>query len=417
MVEIRPFKALRPRAESISAVNSPPYDVVSRKEAVEIIKRNPDSFLKVVKPEATISSVKKPAYHKLAERSAEILRDMIDRKVMIVESERCLYVYQQNDGYYQRTGIVACLSTEDFQNGVIKQHERIRVKTWQERIQHIRINRAHTGCALMIYRSNSYIEELVHQAMETKNMIYDFISDDKVRNCCWKIKQKEMILSLLNAFQKVNSLYIADGHHRVAAAAEVAKIESRKQKAIKGLDNEYTYFPAVLIPHHQIRVLGYHRLVKDLQEFSSNYFLYKLEKRFEIARFIANKPFLPSKKHEFGMNLAGQWYKLFVKDNKMKESQNIIDQLDVSILQNQVLDPLLNIKDPQKSKKIEFIGGKDALSRITSKIRQGARIAFTLYPILVDEVIKVSDNREIMPPKSTWFEPKLRSGIFVHLFE
>ncbi len=416
MAEVKPFKALRPATELISIVNSSPYDVISRGEAVEVIKRNPYSFLKVIKPEATVSPDKNMSYHKLALRAASNLQELIDRKVMVLESEPCLYIYQQSNGSYQRTGIVANLSVDDYQKGLIKKHEKIRLNTWQERVEHIRITRAHTGCALIIYKQNSYIERLIYKGMVAKNAIYDFISDDGVRNCCWKINQEDIILSLSNAFQKINSLYIADGHHRVSAAAEVMKIKKQEQNNTEKQDNEYAYFPAVLIPHHQIRILGYHRLVKGLDGFSPDFFLSKLKERFEIQRLTSNQPFLPFKKHEFGMNLAGYWYRLYAKENIIKECQSIVDKLDVSILQSFIFDSLLDINNSQKSKKLEFFGGKNAFSELENGMQKDAGIAFTLYPTSVDEVMKVSDNKEIMPPKSTWVEPKLRSGVFVHLF-
>ncbi len=416
MAEIKPFKALRPAPELISAVNSPPYDVISRTKAAELIKRNPNSFLKVIKPEATVSADKNIAYHELALRAARNLRELIDLKIMAVDSERCFYIYQQSNGSYQRTGIVVNLSVDDYQKGLIKKHEKIRLNTWQERVEHIYTTRAHTGCPLIIFKSNSLIEELIYQEMIKKNIIYDFISEDGIRNSCWKINREDIIFSLSSAFQDVRSLYIADGHHRVAAAAEVMKIKRQEQKNSKKQDDEYAYFPAVLIPHNQIRILGYHRLLKDLNRLSADCFLSKMRKTFEIERLTPNQPFLPSEKHEIGMNLTGQWYRFYVKENNTKINQPIINNLDVFLLQDQVLGPLLGIKDSQKSNKVEFIGGKDALLQINKKIQQGAKLAFTLYPTSVDDLMAVSDNKRIMPPKSTWVEPKLRSGIFVHLF-
>jgi uncharacterized protein (DUF1015 family) len=416
MAEIKPFKALRPTSELVSTVNSSPYDVISRNEAAEVIKRNPNSFLKVIKPEATVPIDKNITYHELALKAARNLRELIDLKIMAVDSERCFYIYKQNNGSYQRTGIVANLSIDDYQKGLIKKHEKIRLDTWQERVEHIYTTRAHTGCPLIIFKSNSHIEELMFQEMIKKNILYDFVSEDGIRNSCWKINREDILFSLSSAFQHVRSLYIADGHHRVAAAAEVMKIKRQKQKKNKEQDNEYAYFPAVLIPHNQIRILGYHRVVKDLNKFSAECFLSKMRKIFKVEKLTPNQPFLPSEKHEIGMNLTGQWYRFFAKDNDIKVNECIINNLDVSLLQNQVLDPILGIKDSQKSNMVEFIGGKNALVQINKKIQQGAKLAFTLYPTSVDDLMAVSDNKGIMPPKSTWVEPKLRSGIFVHLF-
>jgi uncharacterized protein (DUF1015 family) len=420
MVRIRPFKALRPKNDKVNEVNSPPYDVVSEEEALEIVRRNPNSFLKVIKPEIMSYFDRKLSYPKLAKEAAKTLRGLIDNKVLVQEKENCLYIYQQRNGNYQRSGIVACLSVYDYVRKVIKEHEKVRVLTWKERIQHIKETRTHTGCAMVIYKENLHIEELVKKEMVEKNVIYDFISDDGIRNCCWKINEAGAIDAFRKAFNDIENLYIADGHHRVAAAVEVAKMEHRKKSDNNNIefdDNEYAYFPAVLIPQDQIKILGYHRLIKDLEGFSPETFLSKLENHFHIEKINSKKLLLPSQKGEFGMNLAGQWYKVSISGSILKERKDIINQLDVSILQNCVLNPLLGIKNPQKSKKIEFIGGKDALDKLEEGVQLGANIAFTLFPTSIEEVIAVSNNNRIMPPKSTWFEPKLRSGIFVHLFE
>lgn len=419
MATIRPFKALRPKNDKVQEVNSPPYDVVSKNEALEIVKRNPYSFLKIIKPEIMSSSVKTLPYSELAKQAAKNLKVLIDKKVMVKEKKNCLYIYQQKNGNYQRNGIVACLPVQDYLKKIIKNHEKVRLSTWQERVQHINKTKAHTGCAMVIYQDNSHIEKLVKKEMVEKNIIYDFISDDGIRNCCWKISETKTIDVFREAFNDIKNLYIADGHHRVAAAVEVAKMENSKKgdNNFEFDDNEYAYFPAVLIPQNQIKILGYHRLVKGLEVFSPNTFLSRLEKYFYIEKINSNKPFLPSQKGKFGMNLVGQWYKLSTSEKVLKESKGIINQLDVSILQNWVLNPLLGINDSQKSKKLEFIGGKDALERLEEEIQLGANIAFTLFPTSIEEVIAVSNNNQIMPPKSTWFEPKLRSGIFVHLYE
>jgi uncharacterized protein (DUF1015 family) len=420
MARIRPFKALRPKNDRVNEINSPPYDVVSEEEALEIVRRNPNSFLKVIKPEIMRYSDKELPYSKLAKQAGKTLRDLIDNKVIVKEKENCLYIYQQRNGNYQRNGIVACLSVHDYVKKIIKDHEKVRVLTWQERVQHINETKAHTGCAMVIYQDNSYIEKLVKKEMVEKNVIYDFISDDGIRNCCWKINKAKTIDAFREAFNDIENLYIADGHHRVAAAVEVAKMEHRKKNDNDNIefdDNEYAYFPAVLIPQNQIKILGYHRLIKDLEGFSPDTFLSKLENYFYIEKINSNKPFLPLQKGVFGMNLASQWYKVSTSRRILKESKDVINQLDVSILQNWVLNPLLGIKDPQKSKKLEFIGGKDALDKLEKRIQEGANIVFTLFPTSIEEVISVSNNNQIMPPKSTWFEPKLRSGIFVHLFE
>lgn len=419
MVEISPFKALRPVGEKVSLVNSPPYDVVSREKAVEIIKRNPCSFLRVIKPEALVSGEEVLSQRNGTEIAARNLTNMIEQGVMKTDSKPCFYIYQQINGFYCRTGIVACLTVDDYEKGIIKQHEKIRLRAWQGRVEHIYNVRAHTGCVFTVYKSNFRVGEILQNSMTVENKIYDFISEeDEVKNKCWKIDKEDTIKSLKNAFKEIPFVYIADGHHRAAAAAEVAKRLRKEKEEIPALKKgEYSYFPAVLLPHDQIQILGYHRLIKKLTGFSANLFLDKLKEIFQVKNISMNKPFLPGKKHEFGMNLKGQWYKLFFKLNKEnKIDRTIIDDLDVSILQDYVLGPLLGINDPQKNKNIEFIGGTDSLKQLSQKIDQGADIAFTLFPTSIKEVLQVSDEGKIMPPKSTWFEPKIRSGIFVHQF-
>jgi len=398
MVEIRTFNALRPKKEMIKEVNSPPYDVIDTDKAASIIKKNPYSFLKIIKPEATFPIQAKVSEEELIKRASVNLQEMISQQIMLSEKEPNFYIYQQDDCSHKRVGIVACLSVNDYKRGLIKNHEKIRLKAWEGRVAHIFGVSAHTGCALTIYRSTSMIEKIVNRCMIQENKIYSFISDDNVSNNCWRINQKDSIISLINAFKDIECVYIADGHHRVAAAVEVA--EKKAKYAGNNLkDQEYLYFPSVLVPDTQINILGYHRLIKNIPGFSRENILEKLNSVFIIEKIIANKPFLPATKHEFGMNIADQWYKLSFKKDKMKtEVENTLDSLDVSILQDYVLSPILGINDPQKSKNIEFIGGKDSLVKIIEKMNQGANVAFTLYPTSVDEIIQISDNKTVMPP-------------------
>lgn len=422
MAYIKPFKALRPRDELISKVNSPPYDILSQEEAKLIIKNNPYSFLKVVKPEATIIEMRNVTNQQLAKRAAKKLQEMIREEVFLKEEEECFYLYSQNSNVYQRIGLVACLSVEDYLRGVIKRHENINIEAYQQRVNHIKVTKAHTGCILIIYKNNQHIDELINRTVVSKKPIYDFESDDGIKNVCWKIDEKEIITSLREAFQYVSSLYIADGHHRTAAAVEVAQILKSKRNKGTGketnLDNEYMYFPAVLIPDNQIHISAYHRVVRVSPDFNRDDFLKKLEEIFKVEKISSNNPFLPTKRHEFGMNISRQWYKLLLKEDLLnRRDRNIKEHLDVSILQDLVLQPLLGIENPQKSDRIEFFGGNEAIAEIEKKNKEESVVAFTLFPTSIEEVIAVSEKQQVMPPKSTWFEPKLRSGIFIHLFD
>ena len=422
MVYIKPFRALRPRDELVSKVNSPPYDILSQEEARTIIKNNPYSFLKVVKPEATILEEKEITDHQLAEIAARNLQEMIRQKIFFQEEKECFYLYSQSNESYRRIGLVACLSIEDYLQGVIKKHENVNLITYHQRVKHIKITKAHTGCILIVYKNNHFIDKLIECEIVSKKPIYDFESNDGIKNICWKIEESETITLLIEAFQDTSSLYIADGHHRTAAAVETAQIFKEKRKNAmskdKNMDDEYMYFPAVLIPDNQIHISAYHRLVSIPSNLNINSFLEQMKQVFEVKILPSNKPFLPVKRHEFGMNIFGQWYRLVLKEDLLyKLDTRAWDHLDVSILQNLVLKPLFGIENPQKSDRIKFFGGSNALTEIEDKSKRESVAAFTLFPTSIREVIEVSEKQQVMPPKSTWFEPKLRSGIFIHLFD
>ena len=422
MVNIKPFRALRPVKELVSQVSSPPYDVIDSKEARTILNRNPYSFLQVIKPEITIEQENDLHSSQLATIAADNFQKLLEQNIFLEEKKKCLYLYQQDDGICKRIGLVACLTMDDYLKGVIKKHENINIKPFQEREEHIKHTGAHTGCVLIFYKSNQYIEGLLNQEMSSKNEIYSFESDDGIATICWRIEEKETIHSLVNIFQNIENLYIADGHHRAAAAVRVGQSLKSQRTPVMGkedeLDEEFMYFPAVLIPEEQMRILGYHRLVELPKGFVRKNFMESLEHLFLIEKKVPNRPFLPARRNEFGMCLEGQWYILALKNYVLNEYESdIVGQLDVSILQNRVLNPLLDIKDPRKSDRIEFIGGQNALEKIKQVSKKFSSITFTLFPTSTKEIIKISDRNLVMPPKSTWFEPKLRSGIFVHRFD
>ncbi|HOR42547.1 MAG TPA: DUF1015 family protein [Atribacterota bacterium] len=421
MAVIKPFKSLRPKEDLVARISSLPYDIIGWEKAREIIDINPDSFLRVIKPEAALEQGVKKTNLQLAKIGAKSLQEFIERKVFIREDKDCFYLYCQSNNLYYRIGLVACLSVKDYLKGIIKRHENVNVKTYQGRVSHIKTSKTHTGCILVVYKSNKNIENLIAEATINKNIIYSFQSDDGIENVCWKIDQKEIIQFLIKSFQPIDSLYIADGHHRAAAAVEVSQLIELEKKKDKGGDTdnakEHMYFPAVLIPHTQIRILAYHRLINVASDFDQKDFLAKLQKIVHLTQLVSDTPFLPTEKNEFGMNISGKWYYLKLREDILnKQCDNIIDRLDVSLLQNLVLKPLLGIRNPQKDDRLEFIGGEDALVSINEKAKQRTFIIFTLFPTSIDDVIEVSERKQVMPPKSTWFEPKVRSGIFLHPF-
>lgn len=407
MVNIKAFKALRPKRDLVEKVAALPYDVLNREEAREIVKNNEFSFLNIDKAETyfpeNVSEYSEEVYKKVGEN----LENFIKNKVFIKEEKDCLYVYELSlDGKSQR-GIVSCLAVDDYLNNTIKKHEFTRAKKEEDRIKHIRACNAQTGPIFLTYRDSETINNKVLEIC-SKKPLYDFIADDRVCHRVWKIDEKEMINEIINAFKEVNSVYIADGHHRSEAAVKVCLEKREKGKCSP--EDECNYFLGVLFPKNQLTIMDYNRVVRDLNGLSEEEFLSKIEEKFQVTKINEGEQFKPQYKGEFGMYLNNQWFKL----KYLGKEFDVVKNLDVSILQNNILEPILGIKDVRNDERIDFVGGIRGLNELERRVTEDMTVAFALYPTSLEEVMVISDQGLIMPPKSTWFEPKLRSGIFIH---
>lgn len=415
MAKVRPFKALRPRSDLASLVAALPYDVVSFKEAKEIVKGNPYSFLRVEKSEVEFPYEPDVDDQRVYEKAKENLNRMIEEGILIEERKPCFYIYREVMGERFQTGIVGCCSIDDYLNGVIKRHELTRADKELERVRHIDACNANTGPVFLFYPFHQEIARLIDTWIGYHEPVYDFLSEDGIRHVVWVIDEDEVISDLKALFNEVKSLYIADGHHRCAAAVKVG-LERRKRLSNYTGEESFNYFLAVLFPDRDVYMMEYNRLVKDLNDLSESEFLNKVKEKFDIEEW-GTYPYRPEREHTFGMYLKGKWYKLEAKRSSYIEPDPV-KSLDVYILQENLLGPILGISDPRTDKRIDFVGGIRGLEELKRRVDSGEMmVAFALYPTSVKALMAVSDAGMVMPPKSTWFEPKLRSGLFIHKLE
>jgi len=413
MITIKPFRGVRPVKEKAAKIASPPYDVLSSQEAREIVQKNPISFLRIAKPEVDLPEDINLYDEKVYKKGKENLEKFIKQGLLIQDDAPSLYIYQQIMGDHIQTGIIACVSVDEYAAGIIKKHENTREEKEIDRAKHIDALNAQTGPVFLTYRHSSTldIDEIVLKITQTP-LIYDFLSEDGIQHRCWLVNEKQDIESIQNAFSKVPYLYIADGHHRSAAAARVRKWRKEKNHHHRGTE-EYNYFLSVIFPHNQLMIMDYNRVVKDLNDLSNDEFIQEVKKNFIIEA--AQEMFKPDKLRTFVMYLSNKWYKLTAKD-KIIDEDAPVESLDVYILQTYLLDPILGIKNPRKDKRISFVGGIRGIEELKKMVDSGRyKVAFAMYPTNIESLMKVADANRVMPPKSTWFEPKLRSGIVVHL--
>ena len=413
MVTITPFKALRPEAQHAKLVASKPYDVLSSKEAKIEAQGNPYSFLHITKSEIDLPENTDPYSQKVYDKAKENLDAFISRNVLFKENKPCYYIYQLvmpdrlNTGNdHIQTGLVCCSSLDDYENDLIKKHEFTRPEKEQDRINHIKTTGAQTGNVFLAYKNVKEIDEIVDKWKKERSAVYIFISDDIIQHVIWIINDEETIAKISALFkEKVPCTYIADGHHRAASAA--------KAKAFFGVNAlSANYFLTTLFPSNQLKIMEYNRVVKDLNGLTEKDFLQKTEEKFSIEK--TDIAFVPNEPHSFGMYLNHNWYKLSIKENTF--SNDPIGVLDITILQNNLLQPILGIGDQRTDKRIDFIGGIRGLSELENKVNSGdMAVAFSLYPVSVQQLFDIADSGNVMPPKSTWFEPKLRDGLLTHL--
>ena len=406
MAIIKPFKALRPQAELAKQVASRPYDVLNSEEAKAEAAGNNYSFLRITKSEIDLSNGVDIHSQQVYDRAKTNLDAFIQNGTLFNEDKPCLYIYQQVMNGRAQTGLVCLSSVKDYFDDVIKKHEFTRPEKEKDRIDHMKTLKAQTGNVFMAYRDVLEINALINGWKATSKPIYDFTADDGVEHRVWLINRDDVIGSIVQLFKtKVPFTYIADGHHRAASAAKVSKEFPENVNA--------QYFLTTIFPASQLAILDYNRVVKDLNGLSTEKFLKELESGFIIEK--GNEPVSPSRPHEFGMYLDKQWYKLTAKPGTFKNDP--VGILDVTVLSTNILDKILGIKDQRTDKRIDFVGGIRGLSELEKRVDSGEmKVAFSLHPVSIHQLFDIADSGNVMPPKSTWFEPKLRDGLLVHQF-
>ena len=407
MAKIRPFMAIRPKKDMAKSVAALPYDVMSSDEARVMVESEPYSFLRIDRAEVNFPVGTDIYSDEVYEKAASLIGDWRSEGVLIQDDTPCYYLYMQTMDGREQTGLVCVCPVEDYDAGKIKKHELTRAEKEEDRKRHVDVCNANTGPIFLTYRKNDDVSALVK---EIKNLEpeYDFVSDDGIRHTVWLVNDEESIAKLTDAMSQVDGLYIADGHHRCASACSVGRNRRAENPNSTG-EEEFNYFLAVLFPDEELKIFDYNRAVKDLNGNTPEEFLTKLEELFDISK--SDDAVRPNKKGCFGMYLDGSWYELNIHP-EMVEGRVGANALDVSVLQDLVLAPILNIGDPRTDDRISFIGGIRGLSELERVTDKG--VAFSMYPTGVEELMEIADSGEIMPPKSTWFEPKLRSGLFIH---
>jgi uncharacterized protein (DUF1015 family) len=411
MAFIKPFRALRPPRELARKVAALPYDVMSVEEARQMAAGNATSFLHVSRPEIDLPAGIDPHDEPVYVQGRKNLDEFIRRGTLVRDESECFYVYRQRMGDISQTGLVVCTSVDDYQSGVIKKHELTRADKEDDRVKHIDYLDANDEPVFYLARSSAEIEAII-SGIAAAPPEYDFTTDDGVSHTLWVVADQGLIGRLTTLFAAVPRLYVADGHHRSAAAGRVRELRREKNPGHNGQE-EYNVFLTVIFPETQLNILPYNRAVKDLNGQSPAEFMARVEKNFTLLP--SPVPVVPCERHQFGMYLDGRWYQLHAHHNVVNESDTV-GRLDVSILQNHLLDPVLGIRDPRTDKRIHFVGGIRGSEELVRLVDSGEyAVAFSLYPTSIRELIELADQDRIMPPKSTWFEPKLRSGLFVHL--
>lgn len=406
MAAIRPFKALRPVAERAPQVAAVPYDVVNTEEARVLASGNPWSFLHVSRPEIDLpdgTPIYSDEVYAKAQTNFETLKSDCPLES---ENEPSLYLYRLIMGNHEQVGVVACCSVEEYDRDIIRKHERTRRDKEDDRTRHILVLRAQTGPVFLTYRAKPEIDSLVAGARQGEPL-YDFVANDDIRHTIWRVPNSA---PLVEAFADVPYLYIADGHHRAASASR-ARAELKEQGFAFIGNEEYNFFQCVLFPDNQLQILPYNRIVRDLNGLSQEEFLTQVRAKFTVTENGSPSPKEPG---QWSMYLAGQWFDLALSNDATKPS-GVVESLDVSVLQGGLLDPILGIKDVRTDKRIDFVGGIRGTEELENLVNEGkAAVAFSLYPTTIEDLLRVSDAGEIMPPKSTWFEPKLRDGLLSH---
>ena len=409
MATIKAFNGLRPVKELASQVAALPYDVYDRAEAVEAVKGKEYTFLRIDRAETQFDDSMNIYDEQVYAKAKELLEADKAKGVYKIDPKKCYYIYELTMDGRTQTGIVACASIDDYVNGVIKKHENTREDKEQDRIHHVDTVNAQTGPIFLAYRENKIISKVIEKT-KNEEPIFDFTAEDGIRHRGFVIDKDEDIKVIEDEFDKINDIYIADGHHRAASAVKVGLKRRDENKDYNGSE-EFNYFLSVLFQEQELMIMSYNRVVHDLNGMTDAEFLQKLSKDFSVEEK-GEKAYAPCEKAEFGMYLNGKWYSVKASDNLL--SEDVVKGLDVSILQDNVLGPMLGIEDPRTDKRIEFVGGIKGLEELKVRADKTKGVAFSMYATTIQELFGVADAKRLMPPKSTWFEPKLRSGLFIH---
>ncbi len=412
MSTIKPFSAVRPKPAYAAQVAALPYDVMNSAEARQKVRGNPYSFLHVDKAEVDLPEDTDLYADIVYETAAKNLKKLESDGICLRETEPKLYVYRLSTEWTSQTGIMGCASVDEYLNGTIKRHELTRAEKEQDRIRHVDACNANTGPIFLAYRHNPAIDAVLDRITLTRP-VYDFVSEGHVRHEVWIMEDPADIAAVTEGFKAVEYLYIADGHHRAASAVRVAQMRREANPGYNG-DEEFNFFLAVYFRAEELQILDYNRLLKDTNGLSDDELLQKLAENFEIRP--EAESVRPKKRHEFGMLLRRQWYRLTLKDGRADESDPVAS-LDVSLLQTLVNAPVFGILDPRTDSRIEFVGGIRGLPELERRCREDMTVAFSMFPTSLEELMEVADAGKIMPPKSTWFEPKPLSGLFIHYLE
>lgn len=440
MTILKSFRAIRPNKGFECKIAALPYDVVNTDEAREIGDKNPYSFLHIDRAEIDLNKDINPYDLKVYDKARENLNNMINKELFIKEEKSMLYIYSLNMNGNVQTGIVGCLSIDDYMNNVIKKHEHTREEKELDRIKHVDTCSAHTGPIFLTYKHEEKLNTIIENCTKNK-ALYDFVAEDGVRHTVWQIDDENTIEEICHIFKAIPSVYIADGHHRAASAVKVGLKRREENKNYTGKE-EFNYFLGVLFPHKELKIMDYNRVVKDTLDYTEEEFINKIEEKFIVKEYevkvenektieayevqnnlqdgqlentnIEKLQYRSEEKYNFGMYYKKKWYELKAKPNTFN-AEDEVESLDAAILQNNLLQPILKIQDPRKDNRIDFVGGirgLKILEELADKTENG--VAFSMYPTAIEEIIKIADNNKVMPPKSTWFEPKLRSGLFIH---
>ncbi len=412
MSVFRPFKAVRPMPQYASLVAALPYDVMTSDEAREKVKGNPYSFLHVDKAEIDLPKDTDIYSDIVYETAAKNLKSLETDEICKQDNTPCFYIYMQTMNGCTQTGIVGCASIDEYISGKIKKHELTRADKEADRIRHVDTCDANTGPIFLTYKGKDEIDRIVAEYKKLHLPVYDFVSEGDIENKIWVVNDEATVAKLKELFSSVPALYIADGHHRCASAVKVGQKRRVENPGYTG-DEEFNFFLAVAFPKDELRIFDYNRVITDTNGLDFSEFVEKISEKFQIESTDSTEPYRPEARHTFGMFINDSWYKLTAKDGTFDESDPV-NSLDVSILQNNLISPTLGIDDPRTDKRIDFVGGIRGLKELERRVHTDMKLAFSLYPTSLDELIKIADAGALMPPKSTWFEPKLLSGLFIH---